>query len=65
MYTDNPLADFATYDFEQQKELEKLPRCVCCDERITDEYCYMVNDETVCESCMDRHYRKAVDDLCL
>ena len=63
MYTDNPLADFATHDFEQQKELEKLPRCSHCDEPITDEFCYMVNDEPVCESCMNRHYRVSVDDL--
>ena len=65
MYTDNPIADFAAYDFERQKELEKLPRCSCCDERITEDFCYIVNDEPVCESCMNRDYRKAVDDLCL
>ena len=63
MYTDNPLAAFAAHDFEQQKELEKLSRCVCCDERITDEYCYMVNDEPICEDCMNRYYRVSVDDI--
>lgn len=63
MYTDNPLADFAAYELEQEKRIEKLPRCSCCDEPITDEYCYMVNDEPVCERCMDRHYRVPVEDL--
>lgn len=32
MYTDNPLADFAAYELEQEKRIEKLPRCSHCDE---------------------------------
>lgn len=63
MYTDDPIADFARYDFQQQQELDRLPRCSCCDEPITDEYCYMVNDEPVCEDCMNKHFRVSVDDL--
>ena len=64
MYTDNPLTDFATHDFQQQKDLEQLPICSCCDEHITDDYCYIVNDEPVCEACLNSYYRRAVDDLC-
>lgn len=54
MYTDNPLADFAAHDFQQQKELEQLPRCSECDEPIT-EYGYLINDEMICPECMDYH----------
>lgn len=63
IYTDNPVKDAERYYEQLEQELEKLPRCSCCDEPITDEYCYMVNDEPVCESCMDSYYRVSVDDL--
>lgn len=62
-YTDDPLADFARYDAEQQEALGKLPKCSECDEPIQDEYAYYINGEWVCECCMREHYRKEVQPL--
>lgn len=62
--TDDPLADLSRHEDDQERWLRKRPLCSCCDEPITDEYCYMVNDEPVCEECLNDHFRKAVDDLC-
>lgn len=63
MYTDNPLADFAAYDFQQQKKLKQLPICSECREPIQDEQCYELNGEYICDDCMCRNHRKWVDDI--
>lgn len=60
--TDDPLADFHRWDAEQQRELDKLPKCAYCDEPIQDEYCYDINDELVCNVCMEEHHRKRTED---
>lgn len=62
-YTDNPVADYERYSADQERELDRLPRCSECGEAIQDEYCYLINDEAICESCMVQNYRKPVDDL--
>ena len=60
-YTDNPVADFERYDAQRQRELDKLPRCSYCDEPIQDDFCFEINDELICESCLNEHHRKLVD----
>lgn len=60
--TDDPLADFERHDAEQQRRLDKLPRCGYCDEPITDDIYYEINGECVCEECLKEHHRKAVED---
>ena len=62
-YTNDPIADYHTYAADQESELAKLPRCSVCDEPIQDDYCYMVNDEPVCEECMNRDYRVSTEEL--
>lgn len=61
-FTDDPVADFARHDAEQQKELDKLPRCDYCDEPIQDDFYFLINDEVICESCLNRFFRKDVAD---
>ena len=62
-YTDDPIADFHRYDAEQQKKLDRLPKCSECGEPIQDEFCFEVNDELVCDECMHNNHRKSVDDF--
>ena len=62
MYTDDPLLDFHRHDEEQESNLLRLPVCYICENPIQDEYMYLINDEPVCKSCLDEHYRKLVDD---
>ena len=60
--TDDPVADFHRYDAEQEKRLEKLPRCCECDNPIQTEECYEINDELICPECLNDNHRKLVED---
>lgn len=60
--TDDPVADFTRYDAEQEAELEKMPKCSECSEYIQDEHYYEINDEVVCEECLNQNYRESVED---
>ena len=62
-YTDNPLADFARKDADDQRWLDSLPKCCECGEPIQDDFCFVINDEAVCEDCLNRNYKKAVSDI--
>lgn len=59
IWTDDPVKDAERYFNEQEEALEKLPRCSQCDCRIQDEYAYYINDEWVCERCMNE-FRKDI-----
>lgn len=61
-YTDDPVADHARYDAEQERLRRKLPVCSECGEHIEDDTLYVINDEIICESCM-RNYRRYTEDL--
>ena len=50
------------HEREKEQELEKLPYCEICGEPIQDEHLYLINDEFVCQECLDRDFRKDVDD---
>lgn len=62
-YTDDPVADFERYDAEQEAALENLPVCSECGQPIQDDYCFVINDEPVHESCLVANYRKHTMDL--
>lgn len=62
-YTDDPVADYERYSADQERELDRLPRCSECGEAIQTEHCYEVNDELICPGCMIKNHRKAVDDI--
>lgn len=61
-FTDNPVKDHDRYQEEQDKQLQKLPKCSMCDEHIQTDYLYEINDEVVCEECLNEHFRKNVED---
>ena len=50
------------HEAEQEQALEKLPYCEICGNPIQDEHLYLINDEFVCQECLDRDFRKDVDD---
>lgn len=60
--TGDPLDDFNRLDREQAEYLESLPVCERCGEPIQDEYLYLINDEFVCQECLDRDFKKETDD---
>ena len=60
--TDNPLADFASWDAEQTAELERLPVCADRGEPVQDDHYYLINDEVICPDCLESGYRKEIDE---
>ena len=56
--TNDPLADFDRWDEEQQRMLEKSPKCDCCCEHIQDDHYYEINDEIICPDCLEYEFRK-------
>ena len=52
----------AGYEAEQERRLEKLPKCDCCGEPITDDYFYNIDGMFICETCMRDEYRRNTDD---
>ena len=60
--TNDPVADFHRHDTRQSAELDNLPVCSYCDNPIQDDFCYEINDELICESCLNDNHRKLVDD---
>ena len=62
-YTDNPLADFNRYDAEQERKRQQLPKCYECGEPLTDDWCYEIDGEYICEECLNNNHRKRVENI--
>lgn len=62
MWTDNPILDYERYADEQQEALERCPICEICGEYIQDEHYYEINDEAVCQECLDNEYKRRTED---
>lgn len=60
--TDDPVADFDRHDREQAKRLAQRPKCDYCNEHIQDDFYYEINGDVICEVCLDRFFRKDVED---
>ena len=60
--TDDPIADYDRYLDEQDRQIAKLPVCIYCDHPIRDEKYYDINGECMCQSCLNEHHRKWVDE---
>ena len=60
--TNDPHKDFERLDADREAELNKLPKCTYCDQAIQEEFAYYINDEWICEECLNDNFRKAVED---
>lgn len=58
--TDDPLDDFDRYEREKERLEALLPKCDICG-RTVDEHYYNIYGETVCEDCLDEHFRVTVE----
>ena len=61
-WTDDPIADWDRHCAQEERELARLPRCSECDKPIQEDYAYCINDELICEECLNRNFRKEVED---
>lgn len=62
LYSDNPIKDHYRYEAEREKQLQKLPKCSYCHDFIQEDFYFEINGEVICETCMDRFFKKDVDD---
>ena len=61
-YTDNPAADHDRYQEEQDKQLQKMPKCSHCKKHIQDDHLFDIDGELYCEEHAYELFRKSVDD---
>lgn len=60
--TDDPVADFNRHEEDRARELEQLPTCSQCGWPVQTDFCYVINDEVICERCME-NFRQYTTDL--
>lgn len=58
MFTDNPLADYYQHEIEQEKMLERLPRCTVCDEPIQQEKAVYYFSQWFCKECEQNAWKE-------
>ena len=51
--TDNPHRDFYRYDAEMEDRLKNLPVCAYCNEPIQQESAVCVDDDWICDRCLE------------
>ena len=52
---------YSAYEDKQERMLAKFPKCAYCGEPITDEYCFNIAGDIICESCLNEHFRKPIE----
>jgi formylmethanofuran dehydrogenase subunit E len=58
--TDDPVADFHSYDAKLQEQLEKLPVCHECGEPIQQEDAVLLDGNYYCDDCL-KNMRMTID----
>lgn len=46
----------------EEQWLEKRPVCFYCGEPVQEDHYFDINDEVVCQDCLDAHFRKDIDE---
>ncbi len=59
--TDDLLHDFVRHQDEMDRKLEERPRCDICNEYIQEDFLYEINDELICENCLNEQFRKQTE----
>ena len=62
-YIPDYLDHWAEHSRQQEEELKRLPKCCECLEPIQDDFCFVINDEIICERCLEDNYRKSTEDF--
>ena len=61
MFTNDPLHDFNMHEAEIEQLMERLPECSYCGEKVQDEFLYCINDEIICNQCLNDNFRKETE----
>lgn len=62
IWTDDPVRDAERYFLDWELKLERLPLCCICGDPIQDEKALYLNDEWICDSCVDDNRRWVEED---
>ena len=62
-YTDDPVADFAKHDHEQEEWLQSRPICEHCGKPIQDERLMKINGECYHMKCAEKVFGEDTDDF--
>lgn len=54
---------YRRHEAEQEAALDELPRCCECHKPITDDRCWVFDDEPICDECARKNHRKWTEDL--
>ena len=58
--TDDPLADHARWERQQEQLAANLPKCDICGRTIEDHY-FNIYGEICCEDCLEDNFRVTVE----
>ena len=53
----DPSREWDRYCEMEERELARRQVCSECGEPIVEDYCYLINDEYICEDCLERYYK--------
>ena len=56
-------SQWEAHERRQEALLDKLPECERCGKLIQDDYYFEIENEILCEDCMNRRYRKSTEDF--
>lgn len=55
-------AIWLAHEEEKERWLARRPVCSFCDQHIQEEHFYEIDCEMVCEDCLDKHFRRTVEE---
>ena len=50
------------YDRDLEKALARRPQCEKCGKHIQDDYYFEINNEVLCQGCMEDQYMRSTED---
>ena len=56
-------SQWEAHERQQESLLDKLPECESCGKLIQDDYYFEIDNEILCEECMNQRYRKNTEDF--
>ena len=56
-------SQWEAHERQQEALLDKLPECESCGKLIQDDYYFEIDNEILCEECMNQRYRKNTEDF--
>lgn len=62
MFTDDPVLDAERYSAEQDRQLERLPKCICCGNPIQQDDVICIDGKLYCDCCLTEYFRKDIDE---